>query len=183
MRAGSLRASVSVASPWTMARLGRPRTRRQRVSVSVLRHGRGNLLQDLGVTTALPASPRRGEAFTDSQFGAACMPPSLVQFSGRCRARTNPSGHLACPVTSGHATPAVSTRRRDQEKGEIDGVEQLTRYLELLNRDPLLPTVCGIFAAQEIKLQAKTLAEDRAIRCVLLDYDSMRGIEREGTLF
>jgi RecB family endonuclease NucS len=74
---------------------------------------------------------------------------------------------------------AVEIKRR----GEIDGVEQLTRYLELLNRDPLLAPVHGIFAAQEIKLQARTLAEDRGIRCVVLDYDAMRGIEREGTLF
>jgi len=74
---------------------------------------------------------------------------------------------------------AVEIKRR----GEIDGVEQLTRYLELLNRDPLLTPVHGIFAAQEIKLQARTLAEDRGIRCVTLDYDSMRGIAREGTLF
>ncbi|HEX3965584.1 MAG TPA: endonuclease NucS [Trebonia sp.] len=74
---------------------------------------------------------------------------------------------------------AVEIKRR----GEIDGVEQLTRYLGLLNRDPLLAPVHGIFAAQEIKLQARTLAEDRGIRCVTLDYDSMRGIAREGTLF
>ena len=74
---------------------------------------------------------------------------------------------------------AVEIKRR----GEIDGVEQLSRYLELLNRDPLLTPVRGIFAAQEIKLQARTLAEDRGIRCVTLDYDAMRGIEREGTLF
>jgi endonuclease len=74
---------------------------------------------------------------------------------------------------------AVEIKRR----GEIDGVEQLTRYLDLLNRDPLLTPVHGIFAAQEIKLQARTLAEDRGIRCVTLDYDAMRGIEREGTLF
>jgi endonuclease len=65
----------------------------------------------------------------------------------------------------------------------IDAVEQLTRYLELLNRDPLLAPVQGILAAQTIKLQARTLAEDRGIRCVTLDYDTMRGIEREGTLF
>jgi RecB family endonuclease NucS len=74
---------------------------------------------------------------------------------------------------------AVEIKRR----GEIDGVEQLTRYLELLNRDPLLAPVHGIFAAQEIRPQARTLAEDRRIRCVVLDYDAMRGIEREGTLF
>ena len=65
----------------------------------------------------------------------------------------------------------------------IDAVEQLTRYLELLNRDPLLSPVQGVLAAQTIKLQARTLAEDRGIRCVVLDYDSMRGIVREGTLF
>ena len=63
----------------------------------------------------------------------------------------------------------------------IDAVEQLTRYLDLLNRDPLLAPVHGIFAAQEIKLQARTLAEDRGIRCVTLDYDAMRGIKAEGT--
>ncbi|HEV2254871.1 MAG TPA: endonuclease NucS [Streptosporangiaceae bacterium] len=65
----------------------------------------------------------------------------------------------------------------------IDAVEQLTRYLELLNRDPLLRPVMGVLAAQSIRPQARTLAEDRGIRCVVLDYDAMRGIEREGTLF
>jgi len=65
----------------------------------------------------------------------------------------------------------------------IDAVEQLTRYLELLNRDPLLAPVHGVLAAQSIKPQARTLAEDRGIRCVTLDYDRMRGMEPEGTLF
>ena len=68
---------------------------------------------------------------------------------------------------------AVEIKRR----GDIDGVEQLTRYLELLNRDPLLSPVCGIFAAQEIRPQARVLAEDRGIRCVTLDYDTMRGAD------
>jgi RecB family endonuclease NucS len=72
-------------------------------------------------------------------------------------------------------TVAVEIKRR----GEIDGVEQLTRYLELLNRDPLLKPVKGIFAAQQIKPQAKTLAEDRGIRCVVLDYDALRGTESD----
>ena len=71
------------------------------------------------------------------------------------------------------AAVAVEIKRR----GEIDGVEQLTRYLDLLNRDPLLAPVRGIFAAQEIKPQARTLATDRGIRCLLLDYDAMRGLE------
>lgn len=68
--------------------------------------------------------------------------------------------------------------------GDIDGVEQLTRYLELLNRDPLLAPVKGVFAAQKIKPQARTLAEDRGIRCVSLDYDAMRGVDdAEARLF
>ena len=65
----------------------------------------------------------------------------------------------------------------------IDAVEQLTRYLELLNRDPFLAPVKGVLAAQTIKLQARTLAEDRGIRCVILDYDAMRGLEPDDTLF
>lgn len=74
---------------------------------------------------------------------------------------------------------AIEIKRR----GEIDGVEQLTRYLELMNRDPVLAPVTGVFAAQEIKPQARTLAEDRGIRCLVLDYDSMRGFEDENALF
>ena len=68
---------------------------------------------------------------------------------------------------------AIEVKRR----GDIDGVEQLTRYLELLGRDPLLTGIRGVFAAQEIKPQARTLAEDRGIRCLVLDYDEMKGIE------
>jgi endonuclease len=68
---------------------------------------------------------------------------------------------------------AVEIKRR----GDIDGVEQLTRYLELMNRDPLLAPVAGVFAAQEIKPQARVLAQDRGIRCVILDYDAMRGLD------
>ncbi|MGE5288520.1 MAG: endonuclease NucS [Micromonosporaceae bacterium] len=75
---------------------------------------------------------------------------------------------------------AVEVKRR----GEIDGVEQLTRYLELLNRDPLLAPVTGVFAAQEIKPQARVLAQDRGIRCVTVDYDALRGLDGDDlTLF
>lgn len=70
-------------------------------------------------------------------------------------------------------TVAVEIKRR----GDIDGVEQLTRYLELLNRDPLLAPVRGVFAAQEIKPQARVLAQDRGIACLVLDYDAMRGVD------
>jgi hypothetical protein len=81
---------------------------------------------------------------------------------------------LMCKDSKG-VSVAVEIKRR----GEIDGVEQLTRYLELLNRDPLLSPVKGIFAAQQIKPQARTLAEDRGIRCVVLDYDALRGTDSE----
>jgi endonuclease len=85
---------------------------------------------------------------------------------------------IMCRDSDG-AHVAIEIKRR----GEIDGVEQLTRYLDLLNRDPLLAPVHGIFAAQEIKPQARVLAADRGIRCVTLNYDTMRGIEPENTLF
>jgi len=71
---------------------------------------------------------------------------------------------------------AIEIKRR----GEIDGGEQLTRYLELMNRDPHLAPVVGVFAAQELKPQARVLAEDRGIRCVVLDYDALRGIDDVG---
>ncbi|AXV08754.1 hypothetical protein DVS28_a4087 [Euzebya pacifica] len=70
---------------------------------------------------------------------------------------------------------AVEIKRR----GEIDGVEQLTRYLERMDRDPLLRPVRGIFAAQLIKPQARVLAESRGIACVEVDYDELRGIESD----
>ena len=68
---------------------------------------------------------------------------------------------------------AIEVKRR----GEIDGVEQLTRYLEFLNQDPRLHPVKGVFVAQEIKPQAKVLASERSIECVEVDYDELRGIE------
>ena len=79
---------------------------------------------------------------------------------------------ILCKDADG-ATVAIEIKRR----GEIDGVEQLTRYLELLNRDPHLTPVRGIFAAQEIKPQARVLAGDRGITCVTLDYDRLRGTD------
>ncbi len=79
---------------------------------------------------------------------------------------------ILCRDAAG-ATVAVEIKRR----GEIDGVEQLTRYLHLLDRDPSLSPVRGIFAAQEIKPQARVLAQDRGIDCVTLDYDALRGFD------
>ena len=79
---------------------------------------------------------------------------------------------LMCRDAAGRSV-AVEVKRR----GEIDGVEQLTRYLELLNRDPKLRPVRGIFAAQEIKPQARVLATDRGISCAVVDYDALRGMD------
>nr|WP_223111204.1 endonuclease NucS [Aeromicrobium senzhongii] len=79
---------------------------------------------------------------------------------------------LLCRDAAGGSV-AVEIKRR----GDIDGVEQLTRYLELMNRDPKLRPVRGIFAAQEIKPQARTLAKDRGIDCVIVDYDELRGLD------
>ena len=79
---------------------------------------------------------------------------------------------LMCRDSDGRSV-AVEIKRR----GEIDGVEQLTRYLELLGRDPLLAPITGIFAAQEIKPQARVLATDRGIACAVVDYDALRGLD------
>jgi RecB family endonuclease NucS len=81
---------------------------------------------------------------------------------------------LLCRDAEGVAV-AVEIKRR----GEIDGVEQLTRYLEFLNRDPMLRPVQGMFVAQQIKPQARVLAQDRGIRWVEVDYDVLRGIESD----
>ena len=83
---------------------------------------------------------------------------------------------ILCKDAAG-GTVAVEIKRR----GEIDGVEQLSRYLELLNRDPLLAPVKGVFAAQEIKPQARVLATNRGITCAILDYEVLRGMDDPST--
>ena len=72
-----------------------------------------------------------------------------------------------------HRHIAVEIKRR----AGIDAVEQLTRYLELLNRDPHIAPVRGMLAAQAIAPQARTLAKDRDIDVLILDYDAMRGVD------
>jgi endonuclease len=79
---------------------------------------------------------------------------------------------LLCRDPSGQIV-AVEVKRR----GELDGVEQLTRYLDFLNRDATLAPVRGLFVATTITPQAKTLAFDRGIGCVEVDYDALRGVE------
>jgi RecB family endonuclease NucS len=81
---------------------------------------------------------------------------------------------LLCRDEDG-GTVAIEIKRR----GEIDGVEQLARYLEYLNRDPMLRPVRGVFVAQQIKPQAKVLAGTREIGWVEVDYDALRGIESD----
>ena len=76
-------------------------------------------------------------------------------------------------ATGPGGTVAIEIKRR----GDMDGVEQLTRYLELLNRDPHLRPVQGVFAAQEITPQARTMATDRGIQCVVLDYEQLQGVD------
>ena len=102
-----------------------------------------------------PASLADGLTLVRREFPTAIGPVDLL-----CR-------------DEGGATVAVEVKRRS----EIDGVEQLTRYLQLLNRDPLLAPVRGILAAQEIKPQARVLATDRGIGCAVLDYDTLRGMD------
>jgi len=102
--------------------------------------------------------------------------PSSIEYGLRLVRREYPTDigpvDLLCRDPDGVAV-AVEVKRR----GEIDGVEQLTRYLEFLNRDPLLRPVRGVFVAQEIKPQAKVLATDRGMGWVEVDYDELRGIE------
>ncbi|NBO56674.1 MAG: endonuclease NucS [Actinobacteria bacterium] len=86
---------------------------------------------------------------------------------------------LLCKDSAGR-TVAIEIKRR----GEIDGVEQLTRYLDRLALDSSLGDLRGIFVAQVIKPQAKTLAESRGIICREIDYDLLRGRRSEQpTLF
>lgn len=81
---------------------------------------------------------------------------------------------LLCRDADGNAV-AVEIKRR----GEIDGVEQLARYVERLNRDPLLRPVRGVLAAQRVRPQARVLAEDRGLFWVEVDYDELRGLESD----
>jgi len=79
---------------------------------------------------------------------------------------------LLCHAADG-TTVAVEVKRR----GDIDGVEQLTRYVEFLRRDARLGTVRGLFVAQQVKPQARVLATDRGLGWLEVDYDALRGIE------
>lgn len=90
------------------------------------------------------------------------------------REHPTPVGPVDLVVFDDTGAPvAIEVKRR----GGIDGVEQLSRYLDLLGRQKDLAAIRGVFAAQEITRQARTLAEDRGIECLILDYDHMRGVD------
>jgi RecB family endonuclease NucS len=123
------------------------------------------------------------------EFPTAIGPVDLLcrDTGGVAVAMSVPPEHHVDPAAG--TAPAAARRGRYwavevKRKATIDAVEQLTRYLELLNRDPLLAPIGGVLAAQSIAPQARTLAEDRGIRCVILDYDALRGMPSpERTLF
>jgi RecB family endonuclease NucS len=135
-----------------------------------------------------------GEVFSDSSHDLG-VDPGLVKDGVEAHLQALLAEHPAtiAPgltlVRREHPTPVgpVDLLCRDADgayvvveikrRGEIDGVEQLTRYRELLDRDVLLAPVRGIFAAQSITKQARTLAEDRGLTCVLVDYDVLRGLD------
>jgi endonuclease len=139
-----------------------------------------------------------GEVFSDSSHELG-VDPGLVKDGVEAHLQALLAEHPAtiAPglmlVRREHPTPVgpVDLLCRDADggyviveikrRGEIDGVEQLTRYRELLDRDVLLAPVRGIFAAQSITKQARTLAEDRGLTCVLVDYDVLRGLDDPGS--
>ena len=125
-------------------------------------------------SASTPAWSRTASRRTCSGCSPSTSRPSATGWTLTRREYMTPIGpvDILCSDATG-ATVAVEIKRR----GDIDGVEQLTRYLELMNRDPHLAPVTGVFAAQEIKPQARTLAEDRGIRCVVLDYDALKGVD------
>jgi len=117
------------------------------------------------------------EAHLQELLAAACdtLEAGMVLVRREHRTEIGPVD-LLCRDASGRAV-AVEIKRR----GEIDGVEQLVRYLEFMERDPALRPVRGMFVAQVIKPQARTLAAERGIVCVEVDYDALRGIDRPQT--
>ena len=121
-----------------------------------------------------PACPRTGSRHTCR----SCWPPRWRRSApdGAWSAASSPPRSDRSTCCAGTPTARASPSR-SSGAGDIDGVEQLTRYLELLNRDPRLAPVRGIFAAQEIKPQARVLAHDRGIACMTVDYDALRGFD------
>jgi RecB family endonuclease NucS len=114
-----------------------------------------------------PATLASGLTLVRREYPTAIGPVDLM-----CR-----DGDSAAVAVDLVVEPARHVAVEIKRKANIDAVEQLTRYLELLNRDPLLKPVRGILAAQTIVPQARTLAEDRGITCAVVDYDALRGMD------
>ncbi|PWD52182.1 endonuclease NucS [Serinibacter arcticus] len=112
-----------------------------------------------------------GHTLVRREFPTAIGPVDLMVRVPAASLETGATAVAVAPRPPRHV--AVEIKRR----ATIDAVEQLTRYLELLNRDPHLAPVRGVLAAQSIAPQARTLATDRGIDCLLLDYDAMRGVD------
>jgi len=130
-----------------------------------------DVTHDLGVD---PGLQKDGvEAHLQELLAAACheLEEGMVLVRREHRTEIGPVD-LLCRDAQGRAV-AVEVKRQ----GGIDGVEQLARYLEFLDRDPTLRPVRGMFVAQVIRPQAKALAAERGITCVEVDYDALRGIE------
>lgn len=135
-----------------------------------------------------PTTLRAGLTLVQREYPTAIGPVDLL-----CRELGGTSVtvemHRSSDVVETATQPAASPIVRHvaveiKRKATIDAVEQLTRYLELLNRDPLLKPVRGILAAQSMVPQARTLAQDRGITCAIIDYDALRGLDRsEDRLF
>ena len=122
--------------------------------------------------------PRPAEGRRRGATCSGCSPLHVETFGDGWRWCAASTRRRSARSTCSAATPAGTTVAVEiKRRGEIDGVEQLTRYLELLNRDPLLAPVRGVFAAQEIKPQARVLAADRGIDCVTVDYDVLKGTD------
>jgi len=109
----------------------------------------------------------------DLQVLLAAMPetiePGLILIRREYPTAVGPVD-LLCRDANGQ-TVAVEIKRR----GEIDGVEQLTRYIDCLHADTSLGAIRGIFVAQTIKPQARVLAESRGFGWCEVDYDELRG--------
>ena len=159
-------ADLEPVQTWTVS------TKKNESLVIDIFHVYSDVSRDLGVD---PGVEKDGvEAHLQKLLAEQVEPVLGPGWSLVRRAWPTPIGPVDLLVRDAQGRPvAVEVKRR----GEIDGVEQLSRYLELLGRQTGLESITGIFAAQEIKPQARTLAEDRGIRCVVLHYDQMRGLD------
>ncbi len=135
-----------------------------------------------------PATLRAGMSLVQREYPTAIGPIDLLCRQVDAEGTVGQVGYSSVTHHEGAAVASRGVARHVaveiKRKATIDAVEQLTRYLDLLNRDPLLKPVLGMLAAQTIVPQARTLAEDRGIVCAVVDYDALRGMDNsEDRLF